>query len=130
MVTATATATAKTATTMTMTTTTTVTVKAVMTTTMTAAAAPFVAPAVGWLLHCCPPPAIDVARRTLSWDLRRSRRRQLSPPLLLHLLVGTCIVVHRPISSSLLNVRYSIPSSPRCPQMLSSPATALLFHSR
>jgi hypothetical protein len=35
----------------------------------------------------------------------------------------------RPISSSPANVRYSIPSSPRCPQMLSVPAAACLCHS-
>ena len=119
MATATATATAKTAMT---TTTATATVTAAMMTTTTVAAAPFVAPAIGWLLHCCPPPTIVVARRTLSCDFRRSHRRRLSPPLPLQSLVGTML-------SSPANVQYSIPSSPRCPQTLSSPAAARLFHS-
>jgi hypothetical protein len=35
------------------------------------------------------------------------------------------LVIARPA-----NVRYSIPSSPRCPQTLSSPAAACLCHSR
>ena len=125
-----ATATRTTATTMmtTMMTTAMTTVTAAMITTTTAAA-PFVAPAVGWLLHCSPPPAIIAARCTLSCDCQRSRRRRLSPPLPLQSLVGTCIVVRRLISSSPANVRYSIPSSPRCPQMLSLPAAAHLCHS-
>jgi hypothetical protein len=118
---------------MTTTTTTTMmamlTVPAAMMTVMTVAS-PFVAPAVGWLLHCSLPPAIVVARRTLSCDRRRSRRRWLSSPLPLQSLVGTCIVIRRPISSSPANVLYSIPSSPRCPQTLSSPAAARLCHSR
>jgi hypothetical protein len=127
---ATAMATTKTEkTTMTTTATATVTAAMMMTTT-TAAAPPFVAPAVGWLMHCCPPPAIIVARRTMSCNRQCSRRRRLSPPLPLQLLVGTYIVVRRPISSSPANVRYSIPSSPRCPQTLSLPAAARLFHSR
>ena len=126
-----ATATRTTATTM-MTTTmttamTTVTAAMIMTTT---AAAPFVAPAVGWLLHCSPPPAIIAARCTLSCDRQRSRRRRLSRPLPLQSLVGTCIVVRRLISSSPANVRYSIPSSPCCPQTLSLPAAAHMCHSR
>jgi hypothetical protein len=100
----------------------TATLTAAMMTTTTAAVAPFVAPAIGWLLYCCPPPAIVVARRTLSCDRRRSRCRQLSPPLPLQSLVGTCIVIRRPISSSLTNVGYSIPSLPRCPQTLSLPS--------
>jgi hypothetical protein len=130
MATAMATATAKTATTTATTTTTTATVTAAMMMTTTAAAAPFVSPAVGWLLHCCPPPAIVVAHRTLSCDCRRSHRRRISLPLPLQSLVGTCIVVHRPISSSPASVRYSIPPSLRCPQTLLSPAAAHLFHSR
>jgi hypothetical protein len=102
--TTTMTRTTKTTTTMTtmMTTTTmaTTTVTAAMMMTMlAAAAAPFVAPTVGWSLHCSPPPAaIVVTHRTLSCDC--------------------CIVVRHPISSSPANVRYSITSSPRCPQML------------
>ena len=121
MATATATATAKTAMTTTAA-TATATVTAAMMMTMTAAVATFVALAVGWLLHCCLPRAIVVACRTLSCDRRRSRRRRLSPPLPLQSLVGTML-------SSPANVQYSIPSSPRCPQTLSSPAAARLFHS-
>ena len=107
----------------------TATVTAVMMTTMRVAA-PFVAPAVGWLLHCSPPPAIVVTCCTLSCDCRRSCRQRLSPPLPLQLLVITCIVVRHPILSSPVNVRYSIPSSPSCPQTLSLPAAARLCHSR
>ena len=97
---------------MTTTTTATTTVTAAMMMTMlAAAAAPFVASTIGWSLHCSPPPAaIVVTHCTLSCDC--------------------CIVVHRPISSSPANVRYSIPPSLRCPQMLLSPAAAHLFHSR
>ena len=134
--TTTTTTTMTTMTTMTMTVTVTMTmtmatatVTAVMMTTMRVAA-PFVAPAVGWLLHCSPPPAIVVACCTLSCNCRRSRRQRLSPPLPLQLLVGTCIVVRHPILSSPANVRYSIPSSPSCPQTLSLPAAARLYHSR
>ena len=100
--------------------------------TTTRAASLFAAPAVGWLLHRSPPPAIVVARRTLSCDCRRSLSSPaaFAVPLPLRSLVGTCIVDRRPISSSsLANVRYSIPSSPRCPHMLSLPAAARLCHS-
>ena len=130
--TATATAKAKATTTTTAKTamaTATATVTAVMMKTTTVAAAPFVAPTVGWLLHCCPPPAIVVTRRTLSCDHQSSRHRRLSPPLPLQSLVGTCIVVPCPIWSSPANVRYLNPSSPHCPQMLWSSAAARLFHS-
>ena len=95
-----ATATRTTATTM-MTTTMTTAMKTVTTAMImtTTAAAPFVAPAVGWLLHC-----IIAARCTLSCDRQRSRRRRLSPPLPLQSLVGTCIVIRRLISSSPANL--------------------------
>ena len=88
-----------TTTTTTMTATATATVTAVMIATTTAAA-PFVAPAVSWLLHCSPPPVIVVACHMLSCDRQRSRHRRLPPPLPLQSLVGNCIVVRRPISSS------------------------------
>jgi hypothetical protein len=147
----------------------TATVTAAMMMTTTAAAAPFVAHAVGWLLHCCLPPAIvchsshavmqsptllspaaftAFAAPVVGWylhcrlppDLVIARQCAIfnsliamlppdalvasrCPPVPFPSMVGCCVVVFHPFSSS-------YPFAAVLTQTLSLPVAAHLCHSR
>ena len=104
----------------------TATVTAAMMMTMTVAA-PFVAPAIGRFLHCSPPPLLlsllarchAITNALVAGGFYRLCRSSCWLVLALSSADRSC---HRPAA----NVRYSIPSSPRYPQTLSSPAAARL----